>query len=474
MEAKKDYDGDLKMNVVACNNQTLIQLVSPDTDTRKAPFDICCVIDTSGSMEDSASIKNEQGKTEEFGLTILDVVKHAVKTIISSLSAQDRLAIVEFHSQAKTVLSLTLMTDEGKTRAQAELDKLTPLDSTNLWDGLYTGLEILRNQSAPERVASLMILTDGQPNVNPPRGHIPMLLKYKEDNKEFPCQINTFGFGYNLDSQLLNDIAVESQGTYSFIPDSSFVGTVFVNSMSNILSTYASHIQLFLEPQNQMVLAKPPLIGGHRYTEASWGLLVEVGSMNYGQTKDFIINTQIPDNLQGQSPYASVKVAYRIAAEKEMRELKVEATKVENSFDVTKQALRLQVVDQIKASMQLFAESKQKEAASQFAPISQNIKNLLVTNDKYLAELLKDVDGQIKEALSKDEWYTKWGRHYLPSLACAHQLQQCNNFKDPGVQNYGGILFKKLRDIADANFLKIPPPKPTKAVYDQHGKVQQS
>ena len=37
----------------------------------------------------------------------------------------------------------------------------------------------------------------------------------------------------------------------------------------------------------------------------------------------------------------------------------------------------------------------------------------------------------------EQEYYVKWGRHYLPSLARAHLLQQCNNFKDPGVQGYG-------------------------------------
>jgi hypothetical protein len=36
--------------------------------------------------------------------------------------------------------------------------------------------------------------------------------------------MNTFGFGYSLDSALLNDISHEGNGTYAFIPDSSLVG----------------------------------------------------------------------------------------------------------------------------------------------------------------------------------------------------------------------------------------------------------
>lgn len=38
-------------------------------------------------------------------------------------------------------------------------------------------------------------------------------------------------------------------------------------------------------------------------------------------------------------------------------------------------------------------------------------------------------------------------------------MQQCNNFKDPGVQHYGGALFRTLRDQIDDLFLKLPAPK---------------
>jgi len=49
----------------------------------------------------------------------------------------------------------------------------------------------------------------------------------------------------------------------------------------------------------------------------------------------------------------------------------------------------------------------------------------------------------------------------LPSLRRAHQLQVSNNFKDPGVQFYGGILFNKTRDEIEKVFVSLPPPKPS-------------
>jgi len=47
----------------------------------------------------------------------------------------------------------------------------------------------------------------------------------------------------------------------------------------------------------------------------------------------------------------------------------------------------------------------------------------------------------VKIALSKPEYFKRWGVHYLPGLAMAHAHKTCSNFKDPGIQPYGGALF---------------------------------
>lgn len=75
--------------------------------------------------------------------------------------------------------------------------------------------------------------------------------------------------------------------------------------------------------------------------------------------------------------------------------------------------------------------------------------------------LLQDLSGQVSEAFSRLDWFNRWGKHYLLSLICAHKLQQCNNFKDAGVQYYTNPLFLQLRDDADQLCNKLPPPKPS-------------
>jgi hypothetical protein len=81
----------------------------------------------------------------------------------------------------------------------------------------------------------------------------------------------------------------------------------------------------------------------------------------------------------------------------------------------------------------------------------------ILANPDLPATLRVDVEGQVCEALSK-EHFTRWGQHYLPSLGAAHLFQVSNNCKDPGVQVYGGALFRALRADTEDIFLSLPPP----------------
>lgn len=203
--------------------------VEPPLGRQRAAIDLCCVVDVSGSMCSSASIKVQGGSVEDMGLSILDVVKHALRTIIAALTPRDRLSIVAFHDTATVVLPLTPMNDTGKIEARQATASLEPLNSTNLWGGIRQGLDVLLPSDA-HRAKALFVLTDGQPNVEPPRGHLPTLRLYL-DRHPGRCVGDTFGFGYDLQSDLLRDIAVEMGGSYSFIPDAGMVRPMVVATL---------------------------------------------------------------------------------------------------------------------------------------------------------------------------------------------------------------------------------------------------
>jgi hypothetical protein len=92
--------------------------------TARAPSDVCCVVDVSGSMGSLATMQNAAGETEAHGLTLLDIVKHAIRTIIHTLHDGDRLALIAYSSQARMVFDLLPMTDEGKKQAEMHVNNL--------------------------------------------------------------------------------------------------------------------------------------------------------------------------------------------------------------------------------------------------------------------------------------------------------------------------------------------------------------
>lgn len=220
-----------------------IQSNEPDC-LRRHPATICCVVDVSGSMCSEASVQG----VESTGLSMLDIVKHAVKTVITTLGDNDRFGLVTFSTNSKVVCDLMYMTEAGKALAMSKVTALKTGGSTNLWAGLKDGMEILRLAGETVGNSGLFLLTDGVPSEIPPRGHVPMMQRYRDSNGgRYPATINTFGFGYALDSTLLSEIAIEGGGMYAFIPDSGFVGTAFVNALGNHLSSMGKQCVLSVE-----------------------------------------------------------------------------------------------------------------------------------------------------------------------------------------------------------------------------------
>lgn len=61
-------------------------------------------------MSTSGSIQTDGGKVEEYGLSLLDVVKHALNTVVENLDEGDNLSIVTFNSELNNEKNFASMT----------------------------------------------------------------------------------------------------------------------------------------------------------------------------------------------------------------------------------------------------------------------------------------------------------------------------------------------------------------------------
>jgi uncharacterized protein YegL len=181
------------------------------------------------------------------GFSRLDLVKHTLNTIISSLSQHDKICLIKFSTSATVIAPLTNLTDFNKKILMEKLVYLKPEDSTNIWDGLKTALDCvatLDKGTSELYNTEIFLLTDGVPNLNPPRPLVETVETYiRKKCADCIPTVHTFGYGYSLQSETLYNVAKVGKGCFGFIPDSSMVGTVFINSLSSSLvsDTHKAH-----------------------------------------------------------------------------------------------------------------------------------------------------------------------------------------------------------------------------------------
>jgi len=87
----------------------MIRISTQVPDLAEAPpVDICCVVDISASMCQTAAGVSD-GRTEylELGYSLLDLVKHALKTIAKVLRPCDRLSLITFNEESKVLMQFT-------------------------------------------------------------------------------------------------------------------------------------------------------------------------------------------------------------------------------------------------------------------------------------------------------------------------------------------------------------------------------
>lgn len=463
--------------------------VVPTGPASRAPVDVCAVVDVSGSMGVEATRKEGSGVEVCDGLSVLDVVKHALTTIAHVLGPRDRLSVVAYSSVAKVALALTRMDEGGKAKALEGIAELSADGQTNIWDGMKVGLDVLRaGPDADEpRVRACLLLTDGQPNVVPPSGHVAMLRRYTEE-KSFSAAIHTFAFGYAADSALLSEIAEETGGLYAFIPDATLVGTVFISTLANLFTTLATDATLRVELSALSALSAPwegpSGYEGHdgrsslgrlgslgslgprrRRTDDPRVIEVHLGALHQEQTRVVVLSCarpvrvvlrytargKITESTWSAESAESTESAESAESEEpnEPNEPK-EPTESETAVRMRLEWARQSAASCIRTCVALGRGNRLSDARDE-------LRALCVDPD-IAASLRADLEGQVAEALSSTAHFSRWGQHYLPSLAAAHTYQVSNNCKDAGVLEYGGKVFRELRGNAEDVFCSLPPP----------------
>ena len=388
--------------------------LSAVADATPLPTAVIAILDRSGSMSESAAAASQHGS--EAGLfSRMDLVKHSMRTVTGLLASRSAsLGIISFSDDAETNLPIKTMDAVGKGDAERAIEALYPGGGTNIWAGLRAGLDAAAawGVAHPGSNVHVILLTDGEPTKDylPLQG-IPTALKKKLATLKARVTLSCFGFGYNLDTKLLEAICVEGGGTYGYIPDCTMVGTIFINYCAAALTTVAAHL------------------GG---VEAA---------IHAGQ-RVFVGATVTPAT-------AVTKPADPLTSEEEV------------------QARR---IVQLRAALAVATRSKQLVSidASGLRALAEELLGLdEAERTPFEAALLDDLDhtddykGQLLKAVSSEKYFMSWGLNYLLSYSRALACQQCVNFKDGALQFFGSASFKAIQEEGNDIFDNLPVPAPS-------------
>ena len=379
-------------------------------------------LDNSGSMGELTDPENK-----EIFYNRMDLAKHTINSIGAMLGPEDSLAVVSFSTAAKIVLEPTRMDDAGKGKLKAVLQTVQPDAMTNIDAAIRAMMSIANRPEMKGRAIFGALLTDGAETVVPsPSGTVKALSRLEMTN---PWSFSTFGFGYELNSVLLTQLAempLSGGGSFGFIPDLTMIGTVFINWVANAMITGTRDAII----QYSVNSGSP--------------VSIHTGPLAIGQPRDYLV--QIPAG-------ASVKVFAAGA----------EVVPVGSATPDYPLALTMYVA----AMEQAIAMSEAGRTDGAFPTLERVIQRFADSTDLRVKALLLDIEsadpseGQIGMA---PRYWKRWGGHYMRSYRRAQQIQRRLNFKDPGSLIYGGdeaSLFGRCVAKGEELFMTLEPPQPT-------------
>jgi hypothetical protein len=181
---------------------------------------------------------------------LLDLVKHAVKTVIKTMRSTDRVALILFNNKTDVAFKFTTLTEQNREKILTFVDQIQEKGETNIHVCLISGMDLINVRRVGMKFgkelsdAAIMFFTDGSAN----RGRFQSSEAIVKSlvHKNFYYPIHTFAFGQykSCVSKLLLQISKNFNGMFGYIQDAKTVGTIFISGIAYTLCTAISAIRL--------------------------------------------------------------------------------------------------------------------------------------------------------------------------------------------------------------------------------------
>jgi len=191
---------------------------------------------------------------------------------LGQLQKKDQFCLVDFNSRAKVLFELQALGSEAvKKEALNSVDKLQATGSTNMLDGLQTGLQQLIKAELGGKVASVLLFTDGHPDKK--TGIVECVAPLVKQIKG-GCTVQTFGYGSDHDGDFLKKVAEEGNGAYYFLEKPDDIPNSFADALGGLLSVVAQNIVLEVTPITGVKIEKVNTVFPVTQSSGKWSIKI--------------------------------------------------------------------------------------------------------------------------------------------------------------------------------------------------------
>jgi Ca-activated chloride channel family protein len=265
-----------------------------------APVNLCLALDRSGSMAGEK----------------LRAMKDAAIGLLDRLGPRDSLAVVIFDDEdpAELVTPAAIVSDRDALRRKIE--RIEERGGTHLSTGLRLGLQELRRVQTPDRVSSLVLLTDGQTWEDQQT-----CKELADECREagIPLQVLGFGVGVenNWDPQLLEDLARRSGGEWRVVESPKDAAAVFDGLLREAQGTAASNAHLTMRMMTgvspRAVWRVAPMISRLDHHEIGANdVQIFLGEVHYGAGQAILADLVLPARSAGIYRLIQADVTYDV------------------------------------------------------------------------------------------------------------------------------------------------------------------
>lgn len=243
-------------------------------------------------------------------------MKDAAKLIVDHMTEQDLLSVVIFDDAEPADLVIPSAPVTDKEKIKRRIESIQERGGTHMSTGMQLGLRELQKGQSPNRVSSMLLLTDGQTWEDQDQCR---QLADQCQSAGIPIHVMGLGVGQesNWDPRLLEDLAQRSGGDWVIVDTPEKVSAVFESTLLSLQGTAVTNAHLTIRLAEgstpRFVWRVTPLISRlDHHAVSTHDVQVFLGDIQHGVGQSILADLLLPPRPAGEHRLIQADITYDV------------------------------------------------------------------------------------------------------------------------------------------------------------------